>query len=111
LTTLARQVVVDDVILYSIRFDSIFFFTHTIDFLFLLVVLIVNGKFSKRISCKRKTLIDPYKDHKEKAQAAGVNFEDLKEAEDHDYSDDEEKSDYNIEATATMSAKKATASK
>jgi hypothetical protein len=69
------------------------------------------ASLAKELAARGKTLIDPYKDHKEKAQAAGVNFEDLKEAEDHDYSDDEEKSDYNIEATATMSAKKATASK
>jgi hypothetical protein len=42
-------------------------------------------------------LIDPYKEHTEKAAAvAGVPFEDLEEVEDHNYSDEE----YESEGTA-----------
>jgi hypothetical protein len=48
------------------------------------------------LAARGKKLIDPYKEHTEKAAAAGVPFEDLKEAEDHNYSDEE----YESEGTA-----------
>ena len=48
---------------------------------------------AKELAARGKVLKDPYKDHNEKAQAAGLPFEDLEEAEDHNYSDDESVSD------------------
>jgi len=45
---------------------------------------------AKELAARGIRLHDPYKEHIEKAQEAGVAFEDLEEAEDHHYSDDDQ---------------------
>ena len=47
------------------------------------------ASLAKELAARGKTLKDPYKDHKEKAQEAGVAFEDLEES-DHSSSEEEE---------------------
>jgi hypothetical protein len=42
------------------------------------------------LASRGKTIKDPYKEHIERSHAAGLEFEDLEEAEDHDYSDDDQ---------------------
>ena len=56
---------------------------------------------AKELAARGKVLKDPYKDHNEKAQAAGLPFEDLEEAEDHNYSDDESVSDIEEESESS----------
>ena len=48
------------------------------------------ASFAQELAARGIRLEDPYKQHKKKAQDLGVPFEDLEEAEDHQYSDDEE---------------------
>ncbi|OEU07672.1 hypothetical protein FRACYDRAFT_250691 [Fragilariopsis cylindrus CCMP1102] len=48
------------------------------------------ASLAQELAARGIRLEDPYKQHKKKAQDLGVPFEDLEEAEDHQYSDDEE---------------------